>query len=49
MEPHSLASRLAVRSLTTQTTNYNRRYPDDPLNVHQFIQTMREFDAPAKE
>jgi TP901 family phage tail tape measure protein len=35
--------------LNVQIANYNRTHPDDPLNIRAFIQTMREFDVPAKE
>lgn len=35
--------------LTTRVSNYNRLYPGDPLNVREFIQTMRRFDVPAQE
>jgi len=39
----------ALDALTTKVSNYNRMRPDDPLNVKEFIQTMRRFDVPASE
>jgi TP901 family phage tail tape measure protein len=48
----SRASELTGKSLddlTTRVANYNRLRPEDPLNTHAFIQTMRKFEVPVSE